>query len=213
MQRCIFRAQCRDAEAADRCFQNGRTELKRRMEAAGAACLSLFRWNKQLFLYYENASEAADPHELFPEADGVLEAWPGEAEPRRWVPMMDIFHYQEPMGPEHWARRNPERRPFGRIARLKPEMVSSYVYYHYQYQEEQPGDGDKYGIIGLHESLMFFYAERPSTVEPAPYRGKLGTSLRPKDWAGVMDPHFIKWTSASGEPVVWLELGLILEEA
>lgn len=125
--------------------------------------------------------------------------------------MTDIFHYQAPVSEQHWVRTNDHSVPYGRIARLKPEEVSSYVYYHYQYQEERPGDGDKFGIIGMHENLLFFYSELPATLEPAPYEGKLNTSLRPDDWAAVMEPHFMKWEGAPYGQEIWRELKLVLE--
>ncbi len=146
-----------------------------------------------------------DPALLLPGADSVLSAWPGEPRRRLFVPMADIFHYQRPAGGEHW-RRTRQTESYGRIARLKPEKVSSYVFYHYQYQEEKPGDGDKYGLIGLHENLLFFYAERPSTVEPAPYEGMLTTRNTPEDWGAVMQPHFIEWPDKQENEKIWLNL-------
>lgn len=96
------------------------------------------------------------------------------------------------------------------MAALKPEQVASYVYHHYQYQEERPGDGDKYGIIGLHENLLFFYSELPATVEPTPYAGKLTTNLRPENWGEVMEPHFRKWSEMETGQAIWKKLALVL---
>ncbi|OWA34479.1 hypothetical protein B9G55_16570 [Saccharibacillus sp. O16] len=154
----------------------------------------------------EGEDEAAiEPEELLPGAEAVLSVWPGSSQRRLFVPMMDIFHYQHPVDREHW-RRKTQTESYGRLARLRPEQVSSYVFYHYQYQEEKPGDGDKYGIIGLHENMLFFYAERPSTVEPAPYAGRLNTRQTPEDWGAVMQPHFIEWQDASENERIWLNL-------
>lgn len=146
-----------------------------------------------------------EPELLLPGADSVLSAWPGEPRRRLFVPMADIFHYQRPADGDHW-RRTRQTESYGRIARLKPDKVSSYVFYHYQYQEEKPGDGDKYGIIGLNENLLFFYAERPSTVEPAPYEGTLTTQNTPSDWGAVMQPHFIEWPDKQENEKIWLNL-------
>ncbi|THF76278.1 hypothetical protein E6C55_19470 [Cohnella fermenti] len=190
----------------------------------------MFAYGDEWFFYCESESEEEEltPDSLFAEASEWLAAWPGGAGGgalgeraggereetrgvRHWAPMTDIFHYQRPVSREHWQRRNPERTPFGRMAVLKPEEIASYVYYHYQYQEERPGDGDKYGIIGLHENVLFFYSELPATVEPAPYEGKLKTKLRPDDWQAVMDPHFVLWEGAKPEERVWRRLTLVLE--
>lgn len=171
---------------------------------------SLFTSGSQLYVYYECLEEPVLPESLLAAADGRLATWPGEKPGRRWAPMMDIFHYQHPVSLRHWQRKNDCGEPYGRLALLKPDMVASYVYYHYQYQEEKPGDGDKYGIIGLHENVLFFYAEQPTTLEPAPYEGKLSTSLRPERWAEVMEPHFIKWEGAPERQRIWQKLELVL---
>jgi hypothetical protein len=211
MQRCQFRAQCREGVDIEGYFREALPGLKERMKEAEAWRLSLFSWNNQLFLYYESRHEGSDPHFLFGQAQEVLEMWPGGDSPRYWAPMMDIFHYQAPVSEEHWKRKEPAGRPYARIARLHPEQVSSYIFYHYQYQEEKPGDGDKYGVIALHENLMLFYAERPSTIETPPYTGKLSTAHTPTDWGSVMQPHFMMWEGETGNSRIWLELPLVLE--
>ena len=81
------------------------------------------------------------------------------------------FHYQAPASEQHWKRRYKDSVPYGRIARLKPEETASYVYYHYQYQEERPGDGDKYGIIGLHENMLFSTPSFPLRLSQHPTKG------------------------------------------
>jgi L-rhamnose mutarotase len=181
------------------------------MEQARVTNLSLFRQGNQLFLYYECHGEEIAPELLLPDAEACLAPWPGADAPRLWVPMLDIFHYQQPVSGEHWARTTPGSTPFGRLARLKPEHAARYIFYHYQYQEERPGDGDKYGIIALHENLMFFYSERPATVEPAPYQGKLATSHTPANWGEVMHPHFIMWNKPGERELIWLEIQLVLQ--
>ncbi|MEJ8305044.1 hypothetical protein [Saccharibacillus sacchari] len=147
---------------------------------------------------------------LFPGLESVLALWPGEPERRIFVPMSDIFHYRRDTDPG-FGRRTLKTESCGRLARLRSEKVSSYVFYHYQYQEEKPGDGDKYGIIALHEQWLFFYAERPATIEAAPYEGSLNTRRTPNDWGAVMRTHFIPWTDASGDEEIWLNLNRVLE--
>ncbi|MBT3602078.1 MAG: hypothetical protein HOE48_03170 [Candidatus Latescibacteria bacterium] len=53
-------------------------------------------------------------------------------------------------------RKTPMDMPYGRVIRLRPEKVSSYIFYHYQLQEEHPGRGDKYGLISIHEDKIIF---------------------------------------------------------
>lgn len=211
MKRYHYRAQCREGSEAQKVFRDALPELESRMKACGARQLSLFHWGSQLFLYYESrAEQQPDPHTLFLPWEPFLEVLPGADTPRRWVPMTDIFHYQHPVSDAHWQRCHPASVPYARIARLKPEQTASYVFYHYQYQEERPGEGDKYGIIALHENWMFFYSEHPATIEPPPYPGKLLTSNTPPDWAGVMEPHFIPWENQSGASRIWLNIPLVL---
>lgn len=209
IERGMYRAWSEDAEAAEAYFRQAaerREELIAEMRKARLSALSVFGGGGHWFLYAEmQENETFEPELLLPGADSVLSVWPGETRRRLFVPMADIFHYQRPIGEEHW-RRIGNTESYGRIARLKPDRISSYVFYHYQYQEEKPGDGDKYGIIGLNENLLFFYAERPSTVELAPYEGTLTTRNTPEDWGAVMQPHFIEWPDKQENEKIWLNL-------
>lgn len=213
MQRYHYLAQCRKGLAPEVYFRDDRfmSGLKAQMKEAGAQNLSLFYWDSLLFLYYESPAKGIDPHSLFQRCEAGLETWPGADIPRSWVPMMDIFHYQQPVSEEPWRRDNHTAKPFARIARLKPEQVASYIFYHYQYQEERPGDGDKYGIIALHENLMFFYSEHPATMESPSYKGKLSTAHTPADWMAAMNPHFIMWDEETDNSLIWLEIPLLFQ--
>lgn len=212
MKRCLYRAEL--LEGQDAVFFRSEelsALLAEAMMRLSVDYLSLFACGGQLFLYYECLESEIAPEDLLPQASPLLAVWPGGERGRRWAPLTDIFHYQQPVSAEHWER-HAATKPYGRLAMLKPEAAASYIYYHYQYQEERPGDGDKYGIIGQHENVLFFYAERPDTREPAPYAGKLQTSLRPDNWAEVMEPHFIKWAGAPAGQELWRPLELVLEQ-
>ncbi|MCI1773213.1 MAG: hypothetical protein LKI04_04365 [Paenibacillus lautus] len=212
IQRCLYRAELIEGDIRSRfCGKRFIQAVEDAMKREQVSRLSLFADGSRLFLYYEGHGEQVRPEILLPEANSWLAVWPGGGVERRWAAMADIFHYQAPASEQHWKRRYKDSVPYGRIARLKPEETASYVYYHYQYQEERPGDGDKYGIIGLHENMLFFYSELPATLEPAPYKGKLNTSLRPDDWAAAMDPHFIKWEESPSGQEIWRELELVRE--
>jgi L-rhamnose mutarotase len=88
----------------------------------------------------------------------------------------------------------------GRLIYLRPEMVSSYIFYHFQLQEEKPGAlGSKYGLISQHENLLFFYMEKPDVAENESYAGHLKTQNTPPNWGDVMDPHFQPWSDEDGE--------------
>ncbi|WP_379145423.1 hypothetical protein [Paenibacillus sp. sgz500992] len=213
MKRCLYRAEGLRGKEPASFFrsQEVSSSLAEAMEHLNVVNLSLFACSHQLFLYYECLEEAVPPESLLPEASERLAVWPGGEQGRRWAPLADIFHYQQPVSAQHWERSNAAGEPYGRLALLKPGEAASYVYYHYQYQEERPGDGDKYGIIGLHENMLFFYAEQPATREPAPYEGRLKTTLTPDNWAEIMEPHFIKWEGTPAGQDIWRKLDLVLE--
>ncbi|MFT5366281.1 MAG: hypothetical protein ACI8V2_001228 [Candidatus Latescibacterota bacterium] len=162
--------------------------------------VSLFRWDATLFLYVESVGSSVSPEDLFGDLGGCLKVWPnGSLDVRYWVPMMDIFHYSRPQGVEHWRRKTSVEMPYGRVIRLRPEKVSSYIFYHYQLQEERPGGGDKYGLIAIHEDLLFFYQEQPRVKEETPAQPSLKTSHTPPNWAELMSQHFAPWADP-GEP-------------
>lgn len=153
-----------------------------------------FRWQNNLFLYAECMNEPIESVALMPEAAELLEEWPGQAAWRKWIPMIDVFHFNEPANREHWLRKEPVERRVGRVAHLKPEMAASYIYYHYQLQEEQAFHGPKYEIIAMHENLLFGYQEFPAVVESPVLPGKLNTSGTPSNWGDSrMDLHFQPW--------------------
>ncbi|MEI7027770.1 hypothetical protein [Paenibacillus sp. y28] len=156
--------------------------------------IGAFRWERNVFLYYECIGEALTPEELFSTAGHDLEDWPGRPEKRKWILMVDVFHFNEPASREHWLRKSPVERRVGRVAHLKPEMIASYVYYHYQLQEERAFLGDKYEIIAMHENLMFGYQEFPKVIEEPVLPKKLATSGTPENWEDSrMDLHFQPW--------------------
>lgn len=202
--------------------QSGQTDAAsaRFIEVASTCCLgtapgdlitvSVFRWRSHFFTYWESIEQPVAPAALFGDMDELLERWPGAEAPRTFVPMVDIFHYLAPESVAHWQRKAPVTQGWGRLARLRPEMVSSYIFYHYQLQEEKPGIGDKYGLISLHENLIFFYQEQPTVLEAATQRGKLTTTNTPDHWHDVMFPHFDLWEDAQPGQEIWREVSLLI---
>ncbi|SFF18170.1 hypothetical protein SAMN05216378_5327 [Paenibacillus catalpae] len=153
-----------------------------------------FHWEHNVFLYYECLDGKLAPEEVAGAAEPYLKDWPGQAEPRKWIRMMDVFHFNEPANEEHWLRKSPVEKRVGRVAHLRPEMVSSYVYYHYQLQEERAFFGPKYEIIGIHENLLFGYQEFPNVTEEPVMPGRLSTKGTPENWSDSrMDLHFQPW--------------------
>jgi hypothetical protein len=207
----MFRGQSRSGRA-DSCAAGLaalQPELQKRIERGQLLTISVFRWGEQFFFYSECIANPLEPVDLYGSAGDALLHWPGAEEDRRFIPLIDIFHCVEPQGLEHWRRKAAPQRIYARLARLKPEMVSSYIFYHYQLQEERPGSFDKYCLIGLHENLLFFYLEHPFVVEPPPVPGKLRTNHTPDHWQDVMDPHFDPWMDAPDGQEIWRDIETI----
>ena len=167
----------------------------------GLLGLCAYRWEGNIFVYSESEGEPANPHELLRPLLPALSIWPGSAvpdcdepSPRHWIEMTDVFHFNEPAGKEHWRRKTRVEHRIGKLGVLKPEAVSSYIYYHYGLQEERTFSGDKYEIIALNENLLFGYFELPEIVEEPPYPPRLRTESMPKNWSEARIPeHFIRW--------------------
>lgn len=208
--RSVYRAHCHagQVDAAVATLQARRDFLQAQIDARTLLTISLFQWERHIFAYWESIGQPLTPTSLFGDMSEQLATWPGMSEPRTFVPMIDIFHGLEPGDVDQWRRRRPVERIQGRITRLKPTMVSSYIFYHYQMQEEKLGQHDKYWQINQHEDLLFFYQELPPT--PEPQVGKLSTNNTPSDWHTLMFPHFQLWDDAPESEEIWRHVPLIL---
>ncbi len=215
MKRCIYRAKLKHGikDVFNSLADDLKTGLDKFIQEEKLMTLSIFNWNDTLFLYYECIDEIFDPDKLVGELNSCLEEWPGLDSTRHWVPMMDIFHYNRPINTDHWRRKQPVQKRCARITRLKDDMFSSYIFYHYQLQEEKPSIvGNKYGIIAVHENLMFFYHEEPVVVEkPSIYEGKLKTQNTPPNWGELMKPHFIFWEDTEDSQKIWRNIDVVFE--
>ena len=160
------------------------------------ASVSYFRG--MAFLYFETEEENLSPAcvlegEIKPLPDGT-----------RFVPMQDVFHYSKPRTKEGWKRSLPDKAPWVRINRLRPNMLARYLYFHYQYQEERPGGGpDKYGVIFLYGDYIVHYLEWPFEAEKDPPKGALTTNATPADdvdiWDSIMSEFFVPWDDTEFE--------------
>lgn len=199
MKRFIYRAILKDMEdeKVDSCITTLEASAKALICKGVLMTLSLFKLNRNLFLYYECINENITPAGITPELDSMLEMRPDGNGGKIWIPMSDIFHFSEPVSVEHWKRKEPVQKRVGMIARIRPDMLSSYIYYHYMLQEGQLTIVNKYCMIGLDENLIFYYEEQPVTSELPQRRGKLNTNGLPSDWQNIwqdlMEPHFILW--------------------
>jgi len=212
VHRFVYRAHCRPGqEEATAAAWRARQEALTDLQAAGRLLTAaVFAWDRHFFVYYETPDAGLSPDEVAGAMDNRLAEWPGEAQPRRFAPMMDIFHCGEPRETDYWRRTTPVEKVRARLTRLQPEMVSSYIFYHYQLQEENPGNFDKSCLISIHENWLFFYQEFPQIVESPPRVGRLTTRNTPDDWHGTMFPHFRLWDDAPPGEEIWREIRLLL---
>ena len=188
ISRYIYRAQIKK-----NCIQEAQGIFDQTVMPDNVVTISVFRFERNLFFYYELKGNELRPDELFPSLAPVLEECPFEEEKRHYIRMYDVFHYNRPTDDVPWRGRE-MGEPVGRLIRLRPEKLGSYIFYHQQLQEEYPGCGCKYGMIGLHENLLFFYLENPEYSEEATWKGFLDTKNSPRaEWHELMHEHFKFW--------------------
>jgi hypothetical protein len=199
--------------AVDAALRGHAEALRVRVDAGELLTVSAFRRGADVFVYHESVGSPIDVHDLFAGALPLLTPWPDGGALRHFVPMLDIFHCGEPLSLEYWRRKQPVERYEGKVIRLRPEKVASYIFYHYQMQEEKPGSFDKYGIIGIHENLLFFYLEKPFVLESPPKPGSLSTKNTPDNWHEVMFPHFQPWVDSAGVDDLWRDTTHVLTAA
>ncbi|MBO4229577.1 MAG: hypothetical protein J5938_04415 [Clostridia bacterium] len=146
-----------------------------------------------LFLYWE-CSHTGDlsVEDVFPGLTPFLVPWPGEAQPRYYIPMLELYHSYDPSPEEEPAwKRESHVEPEGMMSIMVPEMMASYIFLHHQLQEEAPGDNGKDLTIWFDGPLAILYTERPKRRVDQPRPGKLKTHNTPDNWGEVMDPYFV----------------------
>jgi hypothetical protein len=174
--------------------------------SSGLITLSCFHLQGVVCVYLESeradegfswSEEVASWFHLSPSLQGLNNA----------ILMSDIFHDGVPFDRASWRKDRAIEHRVGSLARIRPEMLSSYVFYHYQLQEEYPESFNKTYIIGLQDCLIFSYYELPAVVSEIRLKGKLNTHFSPTDsWQEVMDPHFEAWPTPEGGFVPWLTM-------
>jgi hypothetical protein len=164
--------------------------------ATGIDELSVFQFGRVICTYTESEQDI-DVFDWNGSLADVLESWPSLNGLRYSVRMTDIFHDGVPTDPQSWRGSRQIDSRIGSIARVKPEMAASYIYYHYQLQEEYPGEFNKTYIIGYHDHFLFSYVELPAALSERKRTGKLDSKVSPKsDWQQVMNPHFVMWENS-----------------
>lgn len=191
MQRFCYRAQYHDSAVLD--FIPTKAEhIKELLRAGKIFTATVFSFDfENLFVYFECVDEPLTPLDLLPGIEPYLYTWPGTAEKRWFVPMVDVYHSIQPQGDEveHWHRKV-HASPRGQMSVMNMDKLSSYTFFHFQLQEEKVASNGKHMSIWSSEDVAILYAESPDEGLENPHKGILDTHNTPKGWAGVMRPHF-----------------------
>ena len=171
-------------------------ELRNAEKVYTASC---FLWENSIFIYYECFNERVAVDEVMRSIEDCMVEQKSYSGETKWKRITEIFRYSDTVNELYWKRNDQPTDRVGFVAMLKPEMVSSYVFYHYQLQEEERICNNKYGIIGADGNFLFMYYEKPEVTNVLPYKGLLKTCNSPKNWHEVMEPHFTKWDG----DVIW----------
>jgi len=171
------------------------TEVRKNyFESEKVMNINVFAFKNELYIYIESCDDEILPQEVLSGIEEYLLMWP-DGENKYFYQQTEIFHFNQPHSNEHWKRKQNPDCCTARIARIVPELASSYIFYHYQLQEEQFGNGNKYGRIFIMGDTAFFYSEIPDIVEEPLCKGKLTTQNTPPSdlWQSLMEKHFVMW--------------------
>lgn len=218
MQRLLFYSQVRRGTTNEfnQIVKDHAVLLREEWETAGLRHVAVFTCDLYVCVYAEAVGgQSASTWDWPVSFDRYLEKWPTEPDHdvntnatlrRLAIPMIDVFHDGMPEDAESWRGNHPIDDRVGSIARLKSEMVSSYVYYHYQKQEESPNSFNQTYLIGLQGRLLFSYHELPARVSSNKHQGLLTTKNSPDNWHEVMYPHFDLWEESIEAQQIWRKM-------
>lgn len=191
MQRFCYRGQYHDSAVID-FIQTRKDHIARLLRDGKIYTVTVFGFdNQNLFVYFECVDEILTPTDILPGIEVYMNEWPGNAEPRWFVPMTDVYHSIQPNEEEvHLWHRTEHAVPHGMMSLMKMELLSSYTFWHVQMQEEKPAHCGKHLSIWMSEHIGLLYEEKPDAGVPNPHKGMLDTHNTPEDWSGLMRPHF-----------------------
>jgi hypothetical protein len=125
---------------------------------------SAFIHGNMIFLYEEAAEGFETPGNFLKPLEQYLKPWPEADGDCFFAPMYPVYYHDRADDPEDWEKNRTGKKRIGRIAFLKPEKLTSYVYWHTAIVKEGLFKGDKYQFISIHENVLFSYFEEPKTM-------------------------------------------------
>ncbi len=186
--------------------------ITRAIQAQGGQTGTLFLHENLLYGYLES-TQSIDLNTLWGTLLGdILLNVPTVYGPKVTIALPDIYHDGVPGDGPHWRAPGyvPQKR-VGSLARIKPDMYCSYVYYHFLRQEELPHGFNKYFIIGAHEFQIFSYQEQPAAMDDPKPKGSFTTNMTPNHWQELMHIHFDLWPNQPQETQEWIRLPILWE--
>ena len=117
--------------------------------------VSLFRYENELYLYFETTDENMLPEKILPSMNEWVQ--------NGWTLMENVYYTAIPADADYWARQG-EKKHIGRLGRLVSNKINSYIHYHKEIMKEGLFDGDKYLFISLTGNTLFLYSESPDIM-------------------------------------------------
>lgn len=182
----------------EKVMESCKSKAQNCIDSGAAMTIALYYHGPMLFLYVESIEKELAIESFTNDLEPYLDRWPGKEELRYWVPMHQIYCHAYPEGKEDWRRKTEPDLRRGRIAKLRPELIFSYIYHHKAIVDEGLLQGDKYQSIGFHEDLLFSYFEEPKILTNV-QRDLTKESQAIAAWMDV-DPeaHFIPYPESGG---------------
>ncbi|MBQ8526086.1 MAG: hypothetical protein IJ460_05155 [Clostridia bacterium] len=145
----------RFAELGNSVLNSAKAEAKNKIADKTCITIALYRYDNMLFLYCESADNRICAENLLPSLTECLDG--------NWLAMKNVYYTSVPVSDEYWSRQGKKTR-IGRLARLMPGKVNSYVRYHKAIMEEGLFEGEKYLCISLYGNTLFLYSESPAIM-------------------------------------------------
>ena len=186
------------AEELDRAYAACREEALTRIEKSELMTAALYIHSRQLYLYMESLEETLRPESFMNALHKHLALWPQGDDSVHWVKMTPVFWHAEPTSADEWRLSRPRQRRRGRIALLKPDMLTEYVYHHFALTREGVFKGDKYMFISLYGNTLFSYFEEPRSSDNVLKTDTPSEAI--KNWMEVdPDRHFLHLPGSNGQ--------------
>lgn len=106
--------------------------------------------------------------------------------------LFEVFHFCPSEEADTWIKERSDPKAVISFIKLKPDKISSYIFYHYALQEEASGKRLKYYSIFISGALLINFHESPQVLYDPNVKGSLDSSISQRDdWNEYMKTHFL----------------------